>query len=351
MKLQARFVRSLQCCMKSTGTSRTSVAARRLSSSFRAAATAVGGAGSLAAAAAQPPPPSRFFLDLVWVDSIAKARVIVALPPTNNPFVKHAAALLTPVEGGYRGFAVDGSDGRAQQQQLSLNGAVMLPNDSCSNGNGHNDTTGASSAAPPIMLPNDSCSNGNGHNDTTGASSAAPPSEMRAVLADNESIAKEQLHWLQEYEEEMETRIKNKNASRHHHHHHHNTTATTTTTTAAPAAIASEGACTNAKSGSASPAAPRKAAPVGMPGRAAGTLAIELDSDGSPGATRAAGGVVVGAVIDGIEFLQDAKGPALQITSCGPVVEGSARPGEQSEGVSATSSSSRGKIYGYTMYE
>ena len=227
--------------MKSTGTSRTSVAARRLSSSFRAAATAVGGAGSLAAAAAQPPPPSRFFLDLVWVDSIAKARVIVALPPTNNPFVKHAAALLTPVEGGYRGFAVEGSDGRAQQQQLSLNGAVMLPNDSSSNGNGHNDTTGASSAAPP--------------------------SEMRAVLADNESIAKEQLHWLQEYEEEMETRIKNKNASRHHHHHHHNTTATTTTTTTAPAAIASEGACTNAKSGSASPAAPRKAAPVGMPGR------------------------------------------------------------------------------------
>lgn len=42
--------------------------------------------------------------------------------------------------------------------------------------------------------------------------------------------------------------------------------------------------------------------------QAAGTLAIELDSDGSPGATRAAGGVVVGAVIDGIEFLQDAKG-------------------------------------------
>ena len=52
--------------------------------------------------------------------------------------------------------------------------------------------------------------------------------------------------------------------------------------------------------------------PTDLAELAAGRLAIELATDG-PCATRASGGRVVGAVIDGIEFLTDIKGPALYV--------------------------------------
>lgn len=106
-----------------------------------------------------------------------------------------------------------------------------------------------------------------------------PPDELQATFLDGERIDLDQLRHLQEYDADMTRNQKGKKADRE-----------------------------ILKSGRVG----LIVLPTDIAELAAGRLAIELATDG-PCATRASGGRVVGAVIDGIEFLTAIKGPAMYV--------------------------------------